>query len=146
MKAVADWLSLTGFTAGILGVGQIACRLLMINKFHHCHSKTMVTKTEAVCQLNLLILPQNYLKMQLHWVVIELKNTHCQLLGWNIWKLEHLKFYHLFFDFFFIIRILNWKLENFDETLDLSPLVQYYHYDHFHPKSNRPETDCSISC
>lgn len=33
-----------------IGCGSDACRLLMINEFHHCHSGTVVAETEAVCQ------------------------------------------------------------------------------------------------
>lgn len=33
-----------------IGYGSDACRLLMINEFHHCHFGTMVAQTEAVCQ------------------------------------------------------------------------------------------------
>lgn len=69
--------------SGHIGCGSDACRLLMINEFHHCHSETTVTKTEAVCQLNLFTSPQNHLKIcykakKRDWVVVGLKNNaHC---------------------------------------------------------------------
>lgn len=50
MKQVADWLGFYKIHSRHIGCGSDACRLLMINGFHHCHSATVFAQTEAVCQ------------------------------------------------------------------------------------------------
>lgn len=51
MKKVADWLRFQHARSRHIGWRSDACRLLMINGFHHCHTGTCVyAQREAVSQ------------------------------------------------------------------------------------------------